>query len=126
MAKIYGTLSSESSEKKVRSYLDKYLNDDWIIYQNFNLDRNFNDGQVDFLILHQTLGGFVLEVKGGGIETSLSKNGNYKWFSIDRNNKLTSKNLILSNSLGRVMISDIETNYDSQENLYFNIQLILW
>ena len=65
MAKIYGTLSSESSEKKVRSYLDKYLNDDWIIYQNFNLDTNFNDGQVDFLILHKTLGGIVLEVKGG-------------------------------------------------------------
>lgn len=87
MAKIYGTLSSKPSEKKVRSYLDKYLNDDWIIYHNFVLDKNFNDGEVDFLILHKTLGGIVLEVKGGGIETSLSKNGNYNWFSIDRNNQ---------------------------------------
>jgi len=87
MAKIYGTLSSKPSEKKVRTYLDKYLNDDWIIYHNFVLDKNFNDGEVDFLILHKTLGGIVLEVKGGGIETSLSKNGNYNWFSIDRNNQ---------------------------------------
>ena len=87
MAKIYGTLSSESSEKKVRSYLDKYLNDDWIIYHNFVLDKNFNDGEVDFLILHKTLGGIVLEVKGGGIETSLNKNGNYNWFSINRDNQ---------------------------------------
>ena len=86
MAKIYGTLSSESSEK-VRSYLDKYLNDDWIIYHNFVLDKNFNDGEVDFLILHKTLGGIVLEVKGGGIETSLNKNGNYNWFSINRDNQ---------------------------------------
>ena len=87
MAKIYGTLSSRSSEKKVRSYLDKYLNDDWIIYHNFVLDKNFNDGEVDFLILHKTLGGIVLEVKGGGIETSLNKNGNYNWFSINRDNQ---------------------------------------
>ena len=78
MATVYGNISSEKSEQKVLKYLEKNLNEEWIIYQNFLLDKNVDDGQVDFLILHKTIGGIILEVKGGRIETYLDPNNEYK------------------------------------------------
>ena len=87
MAVVYGNLSSEKSEQKVLKHLEKNLNEEWIIYQNFLLDKNVDDGQVDFLILHKTIGGIILEVKGGRIETYLDPNNEYKWLSINRKNE---------------------------------------
>ena len=87
MAVVYGNLSSIKSEQKVLKHLEKNLNEEWIIYQNFLLDKNVDDGQVDFLILHKTIGGIILEVKGGRIETYLDPNNEYKWLSIDRKNE---------------------------------------
>ena len=87
MAAVYGNISSEKSEQKVLKYLEKNLNEEWIIYQNFLLDKNVDDGQVDFLILHKTIGGIILEVKGGRIETYLDPNNEYKWLSINRKNE---------------------------------------
>ena len=49
MAVVCGNLSSEKSEQKVLKHR-KNLNEEWIIYQNFLLDKNVDDGQVDFLI----------------------------------------------------------------------------
>ena len=87
MAVVYGNLSSEKSEQKVLKHLEKNLNEEWIIYQNFLLDKNVDDAQVDFLILHKTIGGIILEVKGGRIETYLDPNNEYKWLSINRKNE---------------------------------------
>ena len=85
MAQIFGNPSTENSEVKILNYLKQFLNDEWRVYQNFLLDKNVDDGQIDFLILHQTIGGIVLEVKGGKIETYFNPDNQYDWVSIDRN-----------------------------------------
>tara|TARA_B100001250_G_C19813686_1_gene797071 strand:+ start:3451 stop:5148 length:1698 start_codon:yes stop_codon:yes gene_type:complete len=89
MATFYrnnSNVSEISSEIKVKKYLEIGLSDDWDIYENLHLDKDQDETEIDFLLIHKNLGGVVLETKGGRIETSIDSENKYNWFSIDKEN----------------------------------------
>lgn len=86
MAIFYRKSSKVGSEKSVKSLLRENLSDDWHIFQGIPLDTKRADGEIDFLLLHKSVGAIVLEVKGGKIETELNNDNVAQWYSINTQN----------------------------------------
>lgn len=87
MAIFYRKTSKHQSEKTVKRLLDEYLSDDWHIFQSIPLESQRADGEIDFFLLHKSVGAIVLEVKGGIIEAELNNDNVSNWYSTDTQNK---------------------------------------
>ena len=81
MAIFYRKTSKVESEKSIKALLREYLSDDWHIFQSIPLDTKRADGEIDFFLLHKSVGAIVLEVKGGIIEAELNKDNVGQWYS---------------------------------------------
>lgn len=81
MAIFYRKTSKVDSEKSIKALLREYLSDDWHIFQSIPLDTKRADGEIDFFLLHKSVGAIVLEVKGGIIEAELNKDNVGQWYS---------------------------------------------
>ena len=92
MANFYLSNPEHDSEKKVRVHLEKQLGSKWHIFQGIEMNKFRGDGEIDFLVVHQTLGVIILEVKGGKIETR-EHNGQLQWTSTNaKGNKFDIQN----------------------------------
>ena len=80
LADLNLTLSLQFS-KSIKALLREYLSDDWHIFQSIPLDTKRADGEIDFFLLHKSVGAIVLEVKGGIIEAELNKDNVGQWYS---------------------------------------------
>jgi len=81
MAIFYRKTSKVDSEKSIKALLREYLSDDWHIFQSIPLDTKRADGEIDFFLLHKSVGAIVLDVKGGIIEAELNKENVGQWYS---------------------------------------------
>ena len=81
MAIFYRKTSKVDSEKSIKALLREHLSDDWHIFQSIPLDTKRADGEIDFFLLHKSVGAIVLEVKGGIIEAELNKDNVGQWYS---------------------------------------------
>ena len=92
MANFYLSNPEHDSEKKVRAHLENQLGSKWHIFQGIEMNKFRGDGEIDFLVVHQTLGAIILEVKGGKIETR-EHNGQLQWSSTNaKGNKFDIQN----------------------------------
>lgn len=92
MANFYLSNPEHDSEKKVRVHLENQLGNKWHIFQGIEMNKFRGDGEIDFLVVHQTLGAIILEVKGGKIETH-EHNGQLQWTSTNaKGNKFDIQN----------------------------------
>lgn len=77
---------SQDSERAVANAL-RTLPDDWTVLHHVSWQSRRGgregDGEADFILINPSVGGLVLEVKGGDIEI---RNG--RWFSTDRFNRV--------------------------------------
>ena len=76
MAELFGDIDElQDSEKRTISYFADSLNSDWTLIPHIELD----EGEIDLLVMHKTLGGLVFEVKGGRVFVQEGS-----WYSQDR------------------------------------------
>tara|TARA_B100002019_G_scaffold76718_1_gene66237 strand:- start:8529 stop:10265 length:1737 start_codon:yes stop_codon:yes gene_type:complete len=79
MAELFGDIDElQDSEKRTISYFADSLNSDWTLIPHIELD----EGEIDLLVMHKTLGGLVFEVKGGRVFVQEGS-----WYSQDRYGK---------------------------------------
>ena len=86
MATFYLSNPEHESERKVKVFLQDQLGNKWHVFQGIEMNRFRGDGEIDFLVVHESLGAIVLEVKGGKIETR-EENGKLEWSSTNINGR---------------------------------------
>ena len=113
MAELFGEIDElQDSEKRTISYFADSLNSDWTLIPHIELD----DGEIDLLVMHKTLGGLVFEVKGGRVFVQKGS-----WYSEDRYGKTHSikdpytqaeNNMFtLKKYIKKVMMYDLSLHY---------------
>src|SRR4051794_31041235 len=75
--------SAHDSERRVMEALAATLDDEFVVFHSvaWHAQSKKPDGEADFLIAHPSLGGLVIEVKGGAIDYDATKS---RWTSTDR------------------------------------------
>jgi hypothetical protein len=86
MATFYLSNPEHESERKVKVFLQDQLGNKWHVFQGIEMNRFRGDGEIDFLVVHESLGAIVLEVKGGKIQTR-EENGKLEWSSTNINGR---------------------------------------
>ena len=113
MAELFGDIDElQDSEKRTISYFADSLNSDWTLIPHIELD----EGEIDLLVMHKTLGGLVFEVKGGRVFVQKGS-----WYSEDRYGKTHSikdpytqaeNNMFtLKKYIKKVMMYDLSLHY---------------